>query len=67
MYAIRSYYVFDNRYGTDQSTVDGIIRATNRLLAGTNFVVCGYGWCGRGVAMRARGMGANVIVRNNFV
>src|SRR5210317_1187857 len=55
-------HFFDNRYGTGQSTVDGIIRATNRLLAGTNFVVCGYGWCGRGVAMRARGMGANVIV-----
>jgi adenosylhomocysteinase len=55
-------HFFDNRYGTGQSTVDGIIRATNRLLAGTNFVVCGYGWCGRGVAMRARGMGAKVIV-----
>ncbi len=55
-------HFFDNRYGTGQSTVDGIVRATNRLLAGTNFVVCGYGWCGRGVAMRARGMGANVIV-----
>lgn len=55
-------HFFDNRYGTGQSTVDGIIRATNRLVAGTNFVVCGYGWCGRGVAMRARGMGANVIV-----
>ncbi len=55
-------HFFDNRYGTGQSTVDGIIRATNRLLAGSNFVVCGYGWCGRGVAMRARGMGANVIV-----
>jgi adenosylhomocysteinase len=55
-------HFFDNRYGTGQSTVDGIIRATNRLLAGTNFVVCGYGWCGRGVAMRARGMGAHVIV-----
>jgi adenosylhomocysteinase len=55
-------HFFDNRYGTGQSTVDGIIRATNRLIAGTNFVVCGYGWCGRGVAMRARGMGANVIV-----
>ena len=55
-------HFFDNRYGTGQSTVDGIIRATNRLLAGTHFVVCGYGWCGRGVAMRARGMGANVIV-----
>jgi adenosylhomocysteinase len=55
-------HFFDNRYGTGQSTVDGIVRATNRLLAGTNFVVSGYGWCGRGVAMRARGMGANVIV-----
>jgi adenosylhomocysteinase len=55
-------HLFDNRYGTGQSTVDGIIRSTNILLAGLNFVVCGYGWCGRGVAMRARGMGANVIV-----
>lgn len=55
-------YFFDNRYGTGQSTIDGILRATNILLAGSNFVVCGYGWCGRGVAMRARGMGANVIV-----
>jgi adenosylhomocysteinase len=55
-------HFFDNRYGTGQSTVDGIVRATNMLLAGSNFVVCGYGWCGRGVAMRARGMGANVIV-----
>jgi len=55
-------HFFDNRYGTGQSTIDGIVRATNRLLAGTNFVVCGYGWCGRGVAMRARGLGANVIV-----
>ncbi len=55
-------HFFDNRYGTGQSTIDGIIRATNRLLAGSIFVVCGYGWCGRGVAMRARGMGANVIV-----
>jgi len=55
-------HFFDNRYGTGQSTIDGIIRATNRLLAGANFVVCGYGWCGRGLAMRARGMGANVIV-----
>jgi adenosylhomocysteinase len=58
----RTKHFFDNRYGTGQSTVDGIIRATNRLLAGSNFVVCGYGWCGRGVAMRARGMGAHVIV-----
>ena len=55
-------HLFDNRYGTGQSTVDGIVRATNVLLAGSNFVVCGYGWCGKGVAMRARGMGANVIV-----
>ncbi|MBF0120140.1 MAG: adenosylhomocysteinase [Desulfobacterales bacterium] len=55
-------HFFDNRYGTGQSTIDGIIRATNRLLAGSFFVVCGYGWCGRGLAMRARGMGANVIV-----
>jgi adenosylhomocysteinase len=55
-------HLFDNRYGTGQSTIDGIIRATNILLAGKNFVVAGYGWCGRGLAMRARGMGANVIV-----
>ncbi|RLA83904.1 MAG: adenosylhomocysteinase [Deltaproteobacteria bacterium] len=55
-------YLFDNRYGTGQSTIDGILRATNRLLAGSTFVVCGYGWCGRGIAMRARGMGARVIV-----
>lgn len=55
-------YMFDNRYGTGQSTLDGIIRSTNILIAGLNFVVCGYGWCGRGVAMRARGIGANVIV-----
>ncbi|KRT66615.1 MAG: S-adenosyl-L-homocysteine hydrolase, adenosylhomocysteinase [Candidatus Dadabacteria bacterium CSP1-2] len=55
-------HLFDNRYGTGQSTVDGIIRATNRLIAGTYFVVCGYGWCGKGVAQRTRGMGANVIV-----
>jgi adenosylhomocysteinase len=55
-------HLFDNRYGTGQSSIDGIIRATNILLAGKKFVVCGYGWCGRGVAMRARGMGANVIV-----
>jgi adenosylhomocysteinase len=55
-------YLFDNRYGTGQSTIDGIVRVTNLLLAGKNFVVCGYGWCGRGVALRARGMGANVIV-----
>ncbi len=55
-------YLFDNRYGTGQSTIDGILRATNTLLAGKNFVVCGYGWCGKGIAMRAEGMGANVIV-----
>lgn len=55
-------HFFDNRYGTGQSTLDGIIRATNILLAGKNFVVVGYGWCGKGTAMRARGMGANVIV-----
>jgi adenosylhomocysteinase len=55
-------HLFDNRYGTGQSTIDGILRATNILLAGRNLVVCGYGWCGRGVASRARGMGANVIV-----
>jgi adenosylhomocysteinase len=55
-------HFFDNRYGTGQSTIDGIVRATNRLLAGSTFVVCGYGWCGRGVAMRARGMGSNVVV-----
>ncbi len=58
----KTKYLFDNRYGTGQSTIDGILRATNILLAGKNFVVCGYGWCGRGVAMRARGMGAKVIV-----
>ncbi len=55
-------HLFDNRYGTGQSTIDGIVRATNILLAGKNFVVAGYGWCGRGLAMRARGMGASVIV-----
>jgi adenosylhomocysteinase len=55
-------HLFDNRYGTGQSTVDAIIRSTNRLLAGSTFVVAGYGWCGRGVAMRAQGMGANIIV-----
>ncbi|OQX01881.1 MAG: adenosylhomocysteinase, partial [Desulfobacteraceae bacterium IS3] len=58
----KTKHFFDNRYGTGQSTMDGIIRATNRLIAGSRFVVCGYGWCGRGLAMRARGMGANVIV-----
>jgi len=57
-----SKYLFDNRYGTGQSTIDGILRATSVLLAGKNFVVLGYGWCGRGIALRARGMGANVIV-----
>lgn len=55
-------HLFDNRYGTGQSTIDGILRATNILLAGLNFVVAGYGWCGRGVAMRARGAGAKVII-----
>ncbi len=58
----KTKHFFDNRYGTGQSTMDGIIRATNRLIAGSNFVVCGYGWCGKGLALRARGMGANVIV-----
>jgi adenosylhomocysteinase len=55
-------HFFDNRYGTGQSTIDGIIRATNRLMAGATFVILGYGWCGRGLALRAKGMGANVIV-----
>jgi adenosylhomocysteinase len=55
-------HFFDNRYGTGQSTIDGIMRATNYLLAGSNFVVAGYGWCGRGVARRASGLGANIIV-----
>jgi len=55
-------HFFDNRYGTGQSTLDGIIRATNVLLSGKNFVICGYGWCGKGVSMRARGMGAKVII-----
>lgn len=55
-------YLFDNRYGTGQSTIDGIIRATNRLIAGATFVVVGYGWCGRGLAMRAQGQGAQVVV-----
>jgi len=55
-------HLFDNRYGTGQSTIDGIIRATNKLLAGMTFVICGYGWCGRGVAMRAKGMASRVIV-----
>lgn len=55
-------HFFDNRYGTGQSTLDGLFRATNVLIAGKNFVVCGYGWCGKGLAMRAKGMGANVTV-----
>ncbi len=55
-------FMFDNRYGTGQSTIDGIIRSTNRLIAGSVFVICGYGWCGKGVAMRANGMGAKVII-----
>ena len=55
-------HLFDNRYGTGQSTIDGITRATNRLIAGSTFVVCGYGWCGRGLAMRAKGMGASIVV-----
>ncbi len=58
----KTKHFFDNRYGTGQSTIDGILRATNILLAGKKFVVAGYGWCGRGVAVRARGMGASVIV-----
>ena len=57
-----SKYLFDNRYGTGQSTIDGILRATSLLLAGKNFVVAGHGWCGRGIALRAKGMGANVII-----
>ena len=55
-------HFFDNRYGTGQSTLDGVIRATNILIAGKTLVVVGYGWCGKGVAMRGRGMGANVVV-----
>jgi len=58
----KTKYLFDNRYGTGQSTLDGILRATNRLLAGSTFVVVGYGWCGKGLATRARGMGAKVVV-----
>jgi adenosylhomocysteinase len=58
----KTKYLFDNRYGTGQSTMDGITRATNVLWAGKNMVVCGYGWCGHGLAMRAKGMGAQVIV-----
>ena len=55
-------HLFDNRYGTGQSTLDGVIRATNCLIAGLNVVVSGYGWCGKGIAARAKGLGANVIV-----
>ena len=58
----KTKYLFDNRYGTGQSTIDGILRATNLLIAGSIFVVAGYGWCGRGLAMRAKGMGARVVV-----
>jgi len=58
----KSKYLFDNRYGTGQSTIDGITRATNILWAGKKVVICGYGWCGRGVAMRAKGLGARVII-----
>jgi adenosylhomocysteinase len=58
----RTKHLFDNRYGTGQSTMDGIVRATNLLVAGTNVVVAGYGWCGRGIALRARGLGAQVLV-----
>lgn len=58
----KTKHFFDNRYGTGQSTIDGILRATNKLLCGMKFVICGYGWCGRGIAMRARGMGAYVII-----
>ena len=58
----KTKHFFDNRYGTGQSTLDGILRATNRLIAGSKFVVLGYGWCGRGVATRARGLGAHVLV-----
>ncbi|MDP2233665.1 MAG: adenosylhomocysteinase, partial [Actinomycetota bacterium] len=55
-------HLFDNRYGTGQSTIDGVIRATNRLIAGRTVVISGYGWCGKGAAMRAKGLGANVVV-----
>jgi adenosylhomocysteinase len=58
----KTKHLFDNRYGTGQSTIDGILRATNRLLSGSRFIVLGYGWCGRGVASRARGMGAHVAI-----
>ncbi|HBQ64138.1 MAG TPA: adenosylhomocysteinase [Clostridiales bacterium] len=58
----KTKHLFDNRYGTGQSTLDGLLRATNVMICGRNLVVCGYGWCGKGLAMRAKGMGANVIV-----
>src|SRR5216117_2886571 len=58
----KTKHLFDNRYGTGQSTIDGIIRATNLLVAGLNVVVAGYGWCGRGVAQRAKGLGSHVII-----
>jgi adenosylhomocysteinase len=58
----KTKHFFDNRYGTGQSTIDGIIRATDILLAGKSFVIAGYGWCGRGLAIRAKGMGANVVI-----
>jgi len=58
----KTKHFFDNRYGTGQSTIDGILRATNALIAGSNVIVAGYGWCGRGFAMRAQGMGGHVIV-----
>jgi adenosylhomocysteinase len=58
----KTKHLFDNRYGTGQSTMDGFIRATNRLIAGSTFVICGYGWCGRGVAQRAKGLGADVVI-----
>ena len=58
----KTKHMFDNRYGTGQSTIDGILRATNRLLAGSTFVVAGYGWCGKGLALRAKGLGAHTVV-----
>ncbi len=58
----KTKHFFDNRYGTGQSTIDGILRSTNALIAGSKFVICGYGWCGRGLAMRASGMGARVVI-----
>lgn len=58
----KTKHLFDNRYGTGQSTIDGILRATNILLAGKKFLICGYGWCGRGLALRAKGMGAHVVI-----